>query len=160
MEMTIDTEKLFEQFKQQIVVTRGELGRTIEKVEELETRVAHLQEVAASLGRLLGQEYVAEDAIGLTDAIRQAFKTAPTVNMNAPLVRTRLQQMGFNLAEYGNVLASIHTVLARLLKNNELRPVGMIGNSQAFVWANKPSQNNLADLNSRVAPSAVIQKKD
>src|ERR1700686_4392048 len=137
MESTIATETIFEQFKQQIVVTRAELGLTMQKVEELETKLAHLQEVAASLGRLLGQEYVAEDAIGLTDAIRQAFKTAPTANMGAPLVRTRLQQMGFNLTEYGNVLASIHTVLSRLHRNEEIRPVGMIGNSQGYVWANK-----------------------
>jgi hypothetical protein len=134
---TIDHAKLLEQFKEQIVAKRAALGDCIENQEVLETQLAHLQEIAASLARMLGQEYFAEDAIGMTDAIRQAFKTNPSTNMNAPLVRDRLKAMGINLKPYGNVLASIHTVLARLQKYEEIRPVGMIGNSQAFQWVPK-----------------------
>jgi hypothetical protein len=129
--------KMLEQCKSEILAQKVELGLCIAKQEHLETRLAHLQEVAASLARMVGQEYVAEDAMGLTDAIRQAFKTSPTVQMNAIGVRARLQQMGFDLTKYGNVLASIHTVLGRLQQKKEIRLVGMIGNSQAYTWANR-----------------------
>jgi hypothetical protein len=94
---------------------------------------------------MLGQEYIAEDAIGLTDAIRQAFRTAPNTQMNAIGVRARLQQMGFDLTQYGNVLASIHTVLGRLQQKNEIRPTGMVGNSQAYM-ANPIPPPKLSDV--------------
>ncbi len=89
------------------------------------------------MARMLGEEYVPEDAIGLTDAIRQAFKTNPNYSMNAIGVRERLQQMGLNITKYGNVLASIHTVLERLNRRGEIRAMGTIGNSQGYMWESK-----------------------
>jgi len=123
-----------------ISATRLELGQTMEKAEYLETRVAHLQAIATATARLLGEDYIPEDSLGLTDAIRQAFKTAPNAQMNAIGVRDRLKQMGFNLTQYGNVLASIHTVLGRLRDKGEIKPTGMIGNSQAFMLNPTPPQ--------------------
>src|ERR1022692_2939428 len=96
-----------EQFKREILATRVKLGLSIQEQEKLETQLAHLQEIAVAMARMLGEEYVPEDAMGLTDAIRQAFKTSPALQMNAIGVRARLQQMGFDLTQYGNVLASI-----------------------------------------------------
>jgi hypothetical protein len=113
-----------EVFKRELVSRKLELGQCIQQQEQLETRIAHLQEVAIALARMLGEEYVPEDAIGLTDAIRRAFKTAPTQQFGAIDVRTRLQQMGLDITQYGNLLASIHTVISRLEAKGEIRKTG------------------------------------
>ncbi len=110
----------FEQLKGEIISRKKELGECIQRQEELETRIAHLQEIAIATARMLGTQYVPEDALGLTDAIRQAFKTAPAQQMSPTDVRARLKQMGFDITNYGNLMASIHTVLTRLAFAGEI----------------------------------------
>ena len=126
-----------EQFKGEIVAKKLELGKCIQKQEALETSIAKLQEVAVAIARLLGEEYVPEDAMGLTDAIRQAFKTTPNVAMTTKEVRARLQQMGFDIAQYGNVLASIHTVISRLHAKKEIKHAAVRNDGKpAYQWVN------------------------
>jgi hypothetical protein len=127
-----------EDCKREIIARKQELGLCLQREEELQARIIHLQEVAAALARMIGEVYVPEDVGGLTDAIRQAFKTAPHLEMNAILVRERLHKMGFNLARYGNVLAAIHTILKRLHQRGELITTGIIGNSQGYMWVINP----------------------
>jgi hypothetical protein len=139
MENKNDTHRqMLEEFKREIIARKQELGQCLQRQEELETRIAHLQEVAAAVARLIGEVYIPEDVKGLTDAIRQAFKTAPHLEMNAIVVRARLHQMGFDLAKYGNVLAAIHTVLKRLHERGVLIATGIIGNSQGYMWVINP----------------------
>lgn len=127
--------KDFEQYKREIVETRAALGKCILEQEQLETRLAFLQQIAISMAGMLGEVYVPEDAIGLTDAIRQVFRAAPTENLTAPMIRDRLKAMGFDVTQYGNVLASIHTALNRLANvQKEVKPMGNVGNSQAYQW--------------------------
>jgi hypothetical protein len=126
-----------EQFKSEIVAKKLELGKCIQKQEDLETGIAKLQEVAVAIARLLGEEYVPEDAMGLTDAIRQAFKTTPNVTMTTKEVRARLQQMGFDITQYGNVLASIHTVISRLHSKREIKQAAVRNDGKpAYQWVN------------------------
>lgn len=130
--------KTHEDLKREIVARKLELEQCLQKQEELQTRIIHLQEISAAIVRLIGEVYVPEEVRGLTDAIRQAFKTAPHLEMNAILVRARLHQMGFDLARYGNVLAAIHTVLKRLHQRGELMTTGIIGNSEGYLWVTNP----------------------
>jgi hypothetical protein len=119
-----------EQFKREIVAKKLELGKCIRKQEELETRISQLQEITVAIARLLGEEYVLEDAMGLTDVIRQAFKTEPNNNMTAMEVRGKLQKMGFDITQYGNALASIHTVLTRLHAKKEIKQTAVRSNGR------------------------------
>jgi hypothetical protein len=83
---------------------------------------------------MLGEEYVPEDAMGLTDAIRQAFKGSPTA-LAPPEIRERLQQLGLDITKYGNVLNSVHTVIGRLLGKGEIREAGQRANGQkVYLW--------------------------
>ena len=75
--------------------------------------------------------------MGLTDAIRQAFKTAPNVQMGATGVRSRLKQIGFDITVYGNLLASIHTVLGRLEKSGEIKHVSNSTEGKMYVSVKK-----------------------
>ena len=133
----IDHLQHLESLKSELLERQRELGGYIQKQEELETRVASLREIIAAMSRMLGQEYVPEDAMGLTDAIRHAFKTAGSTPLAAVDVRERLKQLGFDITAYGNVLNSIHTVIGRLATRGEIKDAGVKGptNQRGYSWA-------------------------
>ena len=149
-----------EQFKGEIVAKKLELGKCIQKQEELETAVAKLQEVAVAIARLLGEEYVPEDAMGLTDAIRQAFKTTPNAAMTTKEVRARLQQMGFDITQYGNVLASIHTVISRLHAKKEIKHAAVRNDGKpAYQWVNPPPPSPTPSPAAEVTKAVLAGRK-
>src|SRR5215469_1590356 len=80
-------------------------------IKETHERIANLRQSIAAISKLCGEEFNEEDALGLTDAIRQLFKETMDRPMTAQDVRTGLESRGFNVSRYGNSLASIHTVL-------------------------------------------------
>ena len=96
-----------------------------------------IREVVIVLSKMLGEQFVEEDALGLTDAIRQAFKTAE--KQLTPLdIRERLEQLGYDTDKYGNVMASIHTVIRRLADNGEIVEAGRTPNDKPrYVWKRK-----------------------
>lgn len=57
-------------------------------------------------------------SMGITDAVRLALKTSPRP-MRPKEVAEQLEKWGFGVSEYSNVLASIHTILKRLVKSGE-----------------------------------------
>ncbi len=89
-----------------------------------------------ALGRMFGEEFDEADALGLTDAIRQTFMAQQNTQLTAQNVRDRLEFMGFSLEKYGNALASIHTVIKRLLDKNEIEEVAPTreGEKSAYIW--------------------------
>jgi hypothetical protein len=117
-----------ENFKRHLEEKQQELGRCILAQEELETQITHLKEAVVAISRLLGEEYDPEDAIGLTDAVRQTFKAGE--QLTAKDVRTKLRAMGFDISKYGNVLNSIYTVLGRLASKTEIKEVGVRNDGQ------------------------------
>jgi hypothetical protein len=96
--------------------------------------IGKLRETIAALYRITGQEFAENDELGITDAIRLAFKTAPGQKMTALDVRGRLEQLGFDLSGYRNVLASIHTVLKRLEEKREISRIDTVGGKAAYAW--------------------------
>lgn len=130
----LDFAKALKDAKSELVIVQEELGDCIAQQEELEKRLAALRTVITGFSNALGEQFEEADEIGLTDAVRQAIKT-----YDKPLeptdVRTRLQQLGFNTKKYGNFMASVHTVLNRLVKSGEIKTQVLPGNKAAYVWA-------------------------
>ncbi|MCU1311590.1 MAG: hypothetical protein JWO20_2715 [Candidatus Angelobacter sp.] len=134
--MATDYKQIFKQVKTDIAAKRQELGESMRTVEGLEAEIAGLQQTALGLARMLGEEFVAEDEIGLTDAVRNVFKSAlPSKNFTALEVRDELQAMGYDITKYGNVMASIHSVIKRLI-DKDIKFVGTRGDSDkpAYQW--------------------------
>jgi hypothetical protein len=126
----------FETAKADLFRCREELGEIIDRKADLEIRIARLRETVIALGRMFGEEFDEADALGLTDAIRQAFMAQQNTQLTAQNVRDRLDFMGFSLDKYGNALASIHTVIKRLLEKNEIEevPPTREGEKVAYTW--------------------------
>jgi chromosome segregation ATPase len=130
-----DFKDTLDKAKKELISNQQRLGRILQEQEELENRNTKLREVVNTLSRLLGEQFVEEDAIGLTDAIRQAFKTSSTP-LQPTEIRDRLKSIGLDITKYGNVMASVHSVINRLLSRREIQQVA-VGGKPAYQW--KPS---------------------
>jgi hypothetical protein len=99
--------------------------------EDIERRLARLRQALLGLAPL-GQElpsdalgsqltaiYAGLEAMSITDATRQIFQAA-----SAPLtpieIKQQLINMGKDLSDQKNVMASIHSLLKRLVKSDEI----------------------------------------
>jgi multidrug resistance efflux pump len=129
-----DYKAALEQAKADFSTSRHRLTEYIQKQEELEMHLCALRETIAALSRITGQEFVEEDDLGLTDTIRLTLKMATGEQMTALDVRQGLEQLGYDLRDYHNVLASIHTVLKRLEARREIRKAGTVKGKPAYTW--------------------------
>lgn len=120
-----DYKAVLDQAKKDLLKTQNELGQLLKQQEEMEKKIAGLRATIAALSRMLDEEFDEEDAIGLTDAIRHAFRKVGIAGHLTPTeVKGQLEMMGYDTAKYGNVMASVHTVVNRLLNQKEIKEVG------------------------------------
>lgn len=126
-----DTEyrRVLASIKADLVATEEEHGKNLARAEALEKRIAYLRETAVAMARVVGEEFNPMDEIGLTDAVRAAFRGA-TAPMAPNDVREKLRQLGYDLTKYGNVLASLSTVTNRLFAAGEIKEAGQRSNGQ------------------------------
>jgi hypothetical protein len=120
--------------------------------EELSERITKVRRGVLALSPLVGEEpksvenkypHLFPDLIpsdiGLTDAVRKVLQSAGN-HLTAVGVRTELKATGYDTDRYKNVLASIHTVLKRLVEGGEAT-TGSINDVTAYRWANKKTGN-------------------
>lgn len=150
--------------KKELADAIGELGETQARTQELEQRIGDLRQSISVLAKLCGQEDLdVETSLGLTDAIRLAFNRIGQTPVTVEEMRVHLESVGFNTRRYGNLLASIHTVFARLQKQGEIKAAGQkqVGNQikPMYVATDKLSIVNLGKaLGEFVAQVAGIKK--
>jgi hypothetical protein len=133
--VTNDTElkayrEIFSKAKTDLFATQEALGQCIYSQQILEKKIADLRQAIFGLANLVGEEFIEEDELGLTDRVRLAFKSAAGTPMGAIEVKRRLEQMGYDLSRYGNVLASIHTVINRLVQQREIKQTALMSNGK------------------------------
>jgi hypothetical protein len=145
--MTTDTYKqALKQAKADLVEQVAVLGTAQDSAKKAEKAIVELRQTIAALQVLCGEpEFVEEDALGLTDAIRMAFRTAAR-DMSAHDIREHMEGMGY-AGRWGNLLASIHTVIPRLHKKGEIEPTGNVNGKDTYRWVGHPipTQNALLD---------------
>jgi len=113
------------------------LEKAIAEYEQLGTerrriddRLAQLAQTIVMLSRLVGLE--PSVPFGLTDACRLVYRNAG-IPLSPTDVRERLRAIGFDLSNYSNEMAAIHTVLRRLNESGELRAMAVPG-KQIYAW--------------------------
>jgi hypothetical protein len=98
---------------------KRELERIKEEEKNLAIRRAQLQETVRALSPLVFNERLDVNSLSLSNAIRLIF--SGTEHLLTPLeVRGKLRDLGFNLEQYENPLANIHTALNRMAESEEL----------------------------------------
>ena len=95
--MTTETYKqALKQAKEDLAKQIGILGQAQETVAASDKAIVELRQTISALQQLCGEpEFVEEDALGLTDAIRQVLRTAERgEDLSAQDVRERMESMG------------------------------------------------------------------
>jgi len=116
---------------------RSALDKAISEYERLgaerrriDDRLAQLTQTITTLSRLVGLEPTIP--FGLTDACRLVYRNAG-IPLSPTDVRERLRAIGFDLSNYSNEMAAIHTVLRRLNGAGELRAMAAPGR-HVYAW--------------------------
>ena len=99
-----------------------ELEKLLAQQQVTEQRIAQLRQIIASLDVLLPTSKPSSELPRLTQAVRSIFTAANSNDaLTARDVRKKLTDMGFDSSRHSNFLASIHVVLHRLEKKDEIR---------------------------------------
>jgi hypothetical protein len=126
-------------FAELLEAAEGDLVDALKEREMLDYKIRVLQGDIIHLAPLAGVKI--EDPIvtlGLTDAIRFVFGKAKPTPMGPIDVKDALIENGYDISEYSNVMASIHTIIRRLLKKKEIAislPTWAANKDRKYVWA-------------------------
>ncbi len=134
--MTLDTYKeSLKQAKLDLARAITVLGEAEATAERATKQIAELRQTVTILGRLCGEsEYVEEDALGLTDVIRLAYRSAAgSPGLTLQDVKDRIDSMGY-AGRWGNLLASVHTVTKRLVAKKDVEPAGNVNGKDTYRW--------------------------
>jgi hypothetical protein len=137
--MTLDTYKeSLKQAKLDLAKANNVLGEAEATVERTTKQIAELRQTVSVLSRLCGEpEYVEEDALGLTDVIRLAYRSAAGASaLTLQDVKDRIDSMGY-AGRWGNLLASVHTVTKRLIKKGDVEAAANVNGKDTYRWVGK-----------------------
>jgi hypothetical protein len=111
----------------------NELQELRERKKELIIREAQINESLKALMPLVGTWKTNIAEYSLSNAIRFIFNGLEADRtLSAIEVRTKLQDLGYNLNEYENPLASIHTCIRRMIDTEELTVIKSEDNKKEF----------------------------
>ncbi|SRR5713101_759392 len=122
----------FEPFRQQIRLALEELSEWSKQKQNAEREMAKLQQLIVANANMLpdaervafmGQIAEAVPPAGITDAIRQVFR-ANRKGLTPVQVKEALMVSGFDITSQANAMASIHSVIRRLVSSGEIEPFG------------------------------------
>jgi hypothetical protein len=114
------------EYRQTLRHSLEEFAKLVRQRKAIDERLVRLSKTITSLRSLLGEKSKGSGRLKFTNACRfilRGYKTART-----PVdIRKDLTDIGFPVEEYGNILASIHTILKRLVAQGEVRAVTVEG---------------------------------
>jgi hypothetical protein len=109
----------YEVYLKALLKAWGELDQIKETKKQLAYRESKLNETVAALKPLVFKQTWDINMLTLSDAIRFVFSSAKR-SLTAVAVRTKLEDLDYNLSQFDNPLATIHTALKRMGDTNEL----------------------------------------
>ena len=103
-----------------VVAERDKLNRRIEQLADYIRSNASFLPDAERVKEIEKMDQLVAGPPGFTDSVRNVLRNKPRYSANAIGVRNLLMESGYDLAQYSNPLASIHTILKRLAKSGEV----------------------------------------
>ena len=131
------------EFMSALQKARLELTQIDAQQRRLAQRKAQLLQTITALAPLV-TEKPSREALSLADAIRTVISGAamnsPRTVFTAKMVRSMLQEMGFDFSGYNNNhMAAIHTAMRRMWKAGELEQAGDLEVGGGYRWKRTPS---------------------
>jgi DNA repair exonuclease SbcCD ATPase subunit len=106
-----------------------------QKMAQLQPVINHLEGLCKELGEKVAHETATkvELTTGLTELARITLKEA-FVAVSAGELKKRMEAKGFDFSKYSSPLASVHTVLKRLVKSGQVKVVPQKGGKKTYQW--------------------------
>jgi hypothetical protein len=106
-----------------------------QKMAQLQPIINHLEGLCRELGDRAAMENAAkvELTTGMTELARVTLEEA-YMPLSASELKQRMEAKGFDFSKYSNPLASIHTVLQRLVKSRQVKMVPQKAGKKAYQW--------------------------
>jgi hypothetical protein len=130
-----------ELYKRTLEDAKAEMSLLLQQRRVTEERISKLAPVIEYLSPLCDELPSAPPGplpsqldMGLSDAIRLAFKSVLPASLTPTEVRDKLKESGFNLDKYANELPPIHNTIARLKEQGEIEEVVAPSGSKAYRW--------------------------
>jgi len=138
-----------QQYKQSLDAACSELEALIEQREEIDIRISQLKQAIVALSPLGREEKpqsslgidirafnIEVQAMGITESCREALKSV--AHALTPLeVKARIVQLKPQFAQQKNLMASVHTVLKRLVVSNEAAQRTTNEGDVAYAWIHR-----------------------
>jgi hypothetical protein len=130
-------------YKRTLESAKAEMSELVRQKNEIEARVAKLAPVIEYLAVLCDDKpnmplpdkpITSDSELGLTDAIRLAFKSAVPNSLTPTEVRDKLKEIGFPLDKYKSELPPIHNTISRLKEKGELEEYPKPNGEKALRW--------------------------
>ncbi len=133
-------------FKGAFTSLKKELARLLRQREKIDKWIAKLGPIVDDLAALSGERVSRELAqraaprdlgsMGITDAVRLALKKSGRP-LTPRKVRDQLLSWRPDLARHTSLLASVHTILKRLVKSGQAEAVAVLGGKKAYKWVSE-----------------------
>jgi hypothetical protein len=130
-----DYKLVLSQAKEDLRSAQKDMGDCLKRQEELEKQILGLRQTIVAIARMVGEPFDEEEEIGLTEAVRQAFILRGNCPLMPTEVRGVMEGLGYDISKYGNFMASLHSVINRLVQKGEVKEAVMSGTAKpAYVW--------------------------
>jgi len=128
---------------------QAEYATAEQKVAQVGQEIARLADVMTALGPLAGEKLVLNEVIteflktlkqsealevGITERIRQILESKPQQGFYPMMVRSELEAGKYDLGKHPNAMATIHSVLKRLVEQQYARLLGAADGKTAYAW--------------------------
>jgi hypothetical protein len=129
-------------YRRDLQARKRELAGLLKQRQAIDQKMAQLQPIInhlEGLCRELGDRAAKENAVkvelttGLTELARVTLEEA-YMPLSASEVKQRMEAKGFDFSKYSNPLASIHTVLQRLVKSHQVKVIPQKAGKKAYQW--------------------------
>ena len=119
--MPLDYKSWYESARAELAKVREEKAELARALADRDKQIAALIQTMNAIAPLVGEQPIEEPAAddtagGMTDSIRSILAHAGEP-LSAAEIRDRLGALGFDMASYSNPLATIHTILRRLVES-------------------------------------------
>jgi hypothetical protein len=131
-----------EDYKRTLETAKSEVSELLRQRKAIDAQIGKLAPLIENLSVLCDEipalppelSMPSEFDMGLSDAIRLAFKSARPNSLTPTEVRDKLRASGFNLDKYANELPPIHNTIMRLLKQGEIEEDVPRREGRAYKW--------------------------
>ena len=136
-------------FKGALDQARAELAKLRRERQQLDVKIAKMEQLVGALNTVHADDDDAVEMTGITDAIRAVLKNSRVV-LTPTEIRDQLKAAGFDFVDrYGsNLIQSVHVVLKRLVKSDEVMEIepGRSGDKGYWWTMNGTPKRSLADF--------------